>query len=170
MIKSYTDSLLVTVKFKNSFTYFINDLMLYSAYKLNKQGYNIQPWRTPFPYLEPDISQGFAYINSLNPPTCAMIQILSSSSFWEWRKWTMERLRLSNLPEMTQRVNKGVRVQNKAVWLSSSLYVLFTTAIFLPLKEREKCVWLEWHGGPSWSYQTLNGRTGPGQQPDSSEL
>ena len=35
-------------------------LMMYSAYKLNKQGYNIQPWRTPFPiwkysfpYLEP---------------------------------------------------------------------------------------------------------------------
>ena len=24
-------------------------LMLYSAYKLNKQGDNIQPWRTPFP-------------------------------------------------------------------------------------------------------------------------
>ena len=23
-------------------------LMMYSAYKLNKQGYNIQPWRTPF--------------------------------------------------------------------------------------------------------------------------
>ena len=24
-------------------------LMMYSAYKLNKQGNNIQPWRTPFP-------------------------------------------------------------------------------------------------------------------------
>ena len=24
-------------------------LMMYSAYKLNKQGANIQPWRTPFP-------------------------------------------------------------------------------------------------------------------------
>ena len=23
--------------------------MMYSAYKLNKQGDNIQPWRTPFP-------------------------------------------------------------------------------------------------------------------------
>ena len=63
---------------------------------------------------------------------------------------------------MTQWVNKGVRVQNKAVWLSSSLYVLFTTAIFLPLKEREKCVWLEWHGGPSWSYHRL-WMEGPGQ-------
>ena len=28
-------------------------LTMYSAYKLNKQGDNIQPWRTPFPYLEP---------------------------------------------------------------------------------------------------------------------
>ena len=28
-------------------------LMMYSAYKLNKQGDNIQPWRTPFSYLEP---------------------------------------------------------------------------------------------------------------------
>ena len=27
--------------------------MLYSAYKLNKQGDNIQPWHTPFSYLEP---------------------------------------------------------------------------------------------------------------------
>ena len=26
-------------------------LMMYSAYKLNKQGDNIQPWRTPFPIL-----------------------------------------------------------------------------------------------------------------------
>ena len=24
-------------------------LMMYSTYKLNKQGDNIQPWRTPFP-------------------------------------------------------------------------------------------------------------------------
>ena len=28
-------------------------LMMYSACKLNKYGDNIQPWRTPFPYLEP---------------------------------------------------------------------------------------------------------------------
>ena len=28
-------------------------LMMYSAYKLNKQADNIQPWRTPFSYLEP---------------------------------------------------------------------------------------------------------------------
>ena len=28
-------------------------LMMYSAYKLNKQGDNIQPWCTPFFYLEP---------------------------------------------------------------------------------------------------------------------
>ena len=27
--------------------------MMYSAYKLNKQGNNIQPWCTPFPNLEP---------------------------------------------------------------------------------------------------------------------
>ena len=26
-------------------------LMMYSVYKLNKQGDNIQPWRTPFPIL-----------------------------------------------------------------------------------------------------------------------
>ena len=28
-------------------------LIIYSAYKLNNQGDNIQPWRTPFPILEP---------------------------------------------------------------------------------------------------------------------
>ena len=27
-------------------------LMMYSAYKLNKQGDNIQPWRTPFPVVQ----------------------------------------------------------------------------------------------------------------------
>ena len=30
-------------------------LMMYSAYKLNKQGDNIQPWRTPFPILNQSI-------------------------------------------------------------------------------------------------------------------
>ena len=30
-------------------------LMMYSAYKLNKQGDNIQPWRTPFPILNPSV-------------------------------------------------------------------------------------------------------------------
>ena len=29
--------------------------MMYSAYKLNKQGDNIQPWCTPFPVLKPSI-------------------------------------------------------------------------------------------------------------------
>ena len=30
-------------------------LMMYSAYKLNKQGDNIQPWRTPFPILNQSV-------------------------------------------------------------------------------------------------------------------
>ena len=30
-------------------------LMIYSAYKLNNQGDNIQPWRTPFSYLEQSV-------------------------------------------------------------------------------------------------------------------
>ena len=30
-------------------------LMMYSAYKLNKQGDNIQPWRTPFPIWNPSV-------------------------------------------------------------------------------------------------------------------
>ena len=30
--------------------------MTYSAYKLNKQGDNIQPWRTPFPILNPSLA------------------------------------------------------------------------------------------------------------------
>ena len=29
--------------------------MMYSAYKLNKQGDNIQPWRTPFPILNQSV-------------------------------------------------------------------------------------------------------------------
>ena len=31
--------------------------MMYSAYKLNKQGDNIQPWRTPFPILNQSVVQ-----------------------------------------------------------------------------------------------------------------
>ena len=30
-------------------------LMMYSAYKLNKQGDNMQPWRTPFPILNQSV-------------------------------------------------------------------------------------------------------------------
>ena len=35
-------------------------LMMYSSYKLNKQGDHIQPWRTPFPILHNDLL--FVYI------------------------------------------------------------------------------------------------------------
>ena len=50
-------------------------LMMYSAYKLNKQGDNIQPWCTPFPIwnqsivpcpvlLLPDLPTGFSRVRS----------------------------------------------------------------------------------------------------------
>ena len=35
--------------------------MMYSAYKLNKQGDNIQPWRTPFPIWNQSVASWTAY-------------------------------------------------------------------------------------------------------------
>ena len=41
----FSREILIPVCVSSSWTF----LMMYSAYKLNKQGDNIQPWRTPFP-------------------------------------------------------------------------------------------------------------------------
>ena len=42
-------------------------LMMYSAYKLNKQGDNIQPWHTPFPILNQSVAPRLVLIVALWP-------------------------------------------------------------------------------------------------------
>ena len=41
-------------------------LMMYSAYKLNKQGDNIQPWHTPFPIWNQSVVPCLRYANQNN--------------------------------------------------------------------------------------------------------
>ena len=75
--------------------------------------------------------------------------------FCGWRKWNMERL--STFFEITRPVNRGVRIQSKAVWLQSSVFCLpLRSSVSWQVKDRgKKCVWLQWHEGLSWPYHRL---------------
>ena len=53
-------------------------LLMYSAYKLNKQGDNIQPWCTPFFYLEP------VYFSMSSSNCCFLTCILISQKAVRW--------------------------------------------------------------------------------------
>ena len=57
-------------------------LMMYSAYKLNKQGDNIQPWRTPFPIWN----------QSVVP--CPVLTVAS----WPAYRFLMRQVRWSGIP------------------------------------------------------------------------
>ena len=57
-------------------------LMVYSAYKLNKQGYNIQPWWTPFPIWK----------QSVVP--CPVLNVAS----WPAYKFLKRQIRWSGIP------------------------------------------------------------------------
>ena len=57
-------------------------LMMYSAYKLNKQGDNIQPWRTPFPIWN----------QSVVP--CPVLTV----AFWPAYKFLKRQVRWSGTP------------------------------------------------------------------------
>ena len=54
-------------------------LMMYSAYKLNKQGHNIQPWHTPFPIW----NQSFSISSSIHCfLTCIQISQDAGQIVW----------------------------------------------------------------------------------------
>ena len=55
-------------------------LMMYSTYQLNKQGDNIQPWRTPFPNLEPFSCS----MSSINYCFLTCIQVLQETGKMVW--------------------------------------------------------------------------------------
>ena len=57
-------------------------LMMYSAYKLNKQGHNIQPWRTPFPIWN----------QSVVP--CQVLTVVSWPAYWFLKR----QVRSSGIP------------------------------------------------------------------------
>ena len=79
-------------------------LMMYSAYKLKKQGDNIQPWHTPFPIWNQSVFLFFQLDHISKVPTQIMggkYYICSSLTFqnhphpfsvvshWSWNRWQM---------------------------------------------------------------------------------
>ena len=61
--------------------------MMYSAYKLNKQGDSIQPWHTPFPvWVQVQIaklifqSSILIYVSVIKTPVCLFLWILARTS------------------------------------------------------------------------------------------
>ena len=64
-------------------------LMMYSAYKLNKQGDNIQPWRTPFPIRNQSVVPcpvltvaswpAYGFLKSQAPKSCSHFLVYGAS-------------------------------------------------------------------------------------------
>ena len=71
--------------------------MMYSAYKLNKQGGNIEPWRTPFPNW-----------NQLIVP-CPVLTIAS----WSAYRFPMRQVRWSGIPI-------SLRIFHRLLWSTQS--------------------------------------------------
>ena len=63
-------------------------LMMYSAYKLNKQGDNIQPWRTPFPIW----NQSVVPCPVLIIASCSAYRFLRRQVKWKWKLVMSESL------------------------------------------------------------------------------
>ena len=69
--------------------------MMYSAYKLNKQGDNIQPWRTPFPVLNQSIVPCPA-LTVASWPAWSEVKSLSHARLFE-TPWTVACTKLLGL-------------------------------------------------------------------------
>ena len=85
-------------------------LMMYSAYKLNKQGDNTQPWRTPFPILN----------QSVVPCPVPTVASWPAHRFFRWQvKWSHTPISLRIFQFVIHRV-KGFSIVN-LYWLWNSL-------------------------------------------------
>ena len=81
-------------------------LMMYSAYKLNKQGDNIQPWCIPFSYLEPVCCS----MSSSNCCFLTCIQVSQEAGQVVWYSHLFQ-----NFPQFTViHIVKGFGIVNKA--------------------------------------------------------
>ena len=67
-------------------------LMMYSAYKLNKQGDNIQPWPTPFPIWN-HVHVG----SNISVPTAGPCPVLTVAS-WPAYRFLRRQIRWSGIP------------------------------------------------------------------------
>ena len=94
-------------------------LMMYSAYKLNKQSDNIQPWHTPFSYLEPVSCS----MSSSNCCFLTCIQISQEASQVVWYSHLFQ-----NFPQFPViHTVKGFGIVNKAeidVFLNSLAFLM----------------------------------------------
>ena len=82
--------------------------MMSAAYKLNKQGDNIQPWRTPFPILN----------QSIVP--CPVLTVAS----WPAYRFLRRQVRWSGIPIF-------LRIFHSLLWSTqSNLYILIYTYIY----------------------------------------
>jgi len=87
-------------------------LMMYSAYKLNKQGDNIQPWRTPFPIWN----------QSIVP--CPVLTVASWPAYKNKSRSTKEAGRHSSKHRRLDAETLDVAPGEVAWWCYSSCWVL----------------------------------------------
>jgi len=79
--------------------------MMYSAYKLNKQDDNIQPWQTPFPICNPSV---------VPCPVLTNIQISQEAGRVVWYSYL-----LKNFPQFVViHTVKGFGIESKAFFLT----------------------------------------------------
>ena len=79
--------------------------MMYSAYKLNKQGGSIQPWPTPFPVLNQSIV------------SCLVLTVASCPAYRFHRRqvrWSGSPISFQNFSTVCVHTVKGFSVVNKA--------------------------------------------------------
>ena len=116
-----------------------------SAYKLNKQGYNIQPWHTPFSILS----------QSIVP--CKVLTLASWSTYRFLRRqvrWSGISHLFKNLPQFVViHTVKGFGIVNKAekdVFLELSCFTMIQRMLaiwpLVPLPFRKPA----WTSGSSW--------------------
>ena len=115
--------------------------MMYSAYKLNKQGDNIQPWRTPFP------------IWKLSVVPCPVLNVASWPAHRFFRRQVRSLLKLKSIESM----------------MPSSHLILCCPLLFLPsilarvrVFSNDLAVWIRWSNYWSFSSGKLRANGGSG--------
>ena len=86
-------------------------LMMYSAYKLNKQGDNIQPWRTPFPIWN----------QSVGP--CPVLTVASWPAYRFLKRWVRYVPEWMTKKERKKKKKKKEREKEKRRMISISFTV-----------------------------------------------
>ena len=101
--------------------------MMYSAYKLNKQGDNIQPWRTPFPIWNQSIV------------LCPVLTVAS----WSAYRFLRRQVRWSGTP-ISLRIFHSLlwSIQSKAlVWSIKQKYMFFWNSLAFSMIQQMLAVW-----------------------------